>query len=259
MRGLFLLLAMILYSVSVSASYISIQTDVEIFENDVLIEIINLGDEAANDVKIIARLNDQIMEGSVFILNVNEKHKTKFVFNTGNLDGTYPLILQVHYSDANSYPFTSVSVYSFIVNSETSSKVSGSIEDVDLINEKEFMLMIENNDVETKNVRIKMLVPDEIKIDKSAGNLRLKPGTKGQIRYNLKSSSALPGSTYLIHALLEYEEDGKHYTSIITGSVNVIQQQSLFKRFQPFIYALIIIFTLITILYQFKGKCKKRK
>ena len=89
--------------------------------------------------------------------------------------------------------------------------------------------------------------------------IELSPKEEKTLSIGIESFSALTGSTYSIYALLDYEEDGKHYSASATGVVNVVDKKRLF--FMPYwlIILIIIILAALFVVLQFKGKKRSKR
>lgn len=243
-----------------SASYISIRTNTTIDDNQVFISISNLGDEPAKDVQISAELSGQKKEGTINnILGINQKMNETFEFNIREMNGVYPLIIITEYSDMNSYPFSSIIVNYFPVGESLRSDVFGKIDPIKLKEEENIKLVLKNLGESSKKISLRFIVPKELTIEKTEGVLNLDARSEGTLNTGLRRFSALTGSTYLIYALLEYDENDVHYTSIVSSTVRVVENSSWFKLPNWLIISLIAILIAILIIFQFKRKWTRKR
>jgi hypothetical protein len=235
------------------ASYISMQTSAEIQGSNVLVTVSNLGDEPAKDVQISAELNSQKRTGSINpILGVNQNVSEIFEFDTAGMNGIYPLVINIEYSDINSYQFSSIAVNLFTAGENRRSELSGKMDAVELKEESDLRLVLKNSGAE-KTVNLRIVAPKELTVENPQGTLNLAPGVQGALDIKLKRFSALPGSTYVIYALAEYDEDNAHYTSITSAVVSVIENKPFKIPLWLYAIALILLISVVTY-YQFSKK-----
>jgi hypothetical protein len=254
MRGVLYLLAFLLCISFASASYISMQTDATIASNQVTVNVSNLGDEASKSVQISAELNSQKKTGAVKdILGIMDKTGQTFTFDTAGMNGAYPLVITVDYADMNSYPFSSVTVSQFFSGNLTRSEIAGMIDPVVVSDQADIVLKLKNTGTTGKKLSLKFVVPKELTLQQTSGALNLDANSEGNLKLNLKKFSALAGSTYFIYALIEYDENGMHYSSIVSAKVSVVDKKNILWSNQVLVIAAILAVGAF-IYFQFKKK-----
>ena len=99
----------------VSASYISIQSSITVTENETIISVTNFGDEAAYNIQLSLDVNNKRMISNIKEqLNIQKSFEWNAPLSVKPKNpGKYPLILTTNYQDANSYPFSAISVSTF--------------------------------------------------------------------------------------------------------------------------------------------------
>lgn len=249
MRGLLLLLLIIIIPI-VTASYISIQSSITTTENETIITITNLGDEAAYNVQLSLNINNKRVISNVKRqLGVQKSFKWKVPLAAKPKNpGKYPLILTTNYQDANSYPFSAISVSTFDYNLATISDIAAKINNIELSDKGTLELTIKNLAETTKDLSIKLIVPKELTINKEKLSLKLPAKTEKTINFEIKKFSALTGSSYSVFAVIEYDENNQHYTTITNGIVKIIEKQGIDMKNNFLLITLVILIIVFTFL-----------
>ena len=131
------LAAIILISIfcafSASASYISLKTTVNTsVEKDVLkvrVTAVNKGDEGAHNVQAEMRLGKRvILAPKRQELGVDAAYRAAAEFDLKlKAPGQYPMVVIMHYTDANQYSFSALSVPIFVYKEERVGDVFGQL------------------------------------------------------------------------------------------------------------------------------------
>ena len=249
------LLLLLLLIPIVSASYISIQSSITTAENETIIAIANLGDEPAYNVQLSLDINNQKSISDIKKqLNLKEtfEWKTPLAVKPQN-PGKYPLILTTNYQDANSYPFSAISVSTFDYKKATISDIAAKMDNIELSDKETLGLSIKNLAETEKELSIKLVVPKELTADKDKLTLGLPAKTEKTINFEIKKFSALAGSSYVVFAVIEYDENNEHYTAVASGVVKIIEKKNIFNN-QNLLITSLIILIIIFVYFQFKKK-----
>ena len=250
----------------VLASYISLTTTIttELITDDsskIEVSILNSGDESAFSVQISPLLSSDFqVEPNLYdlgTLDPNEPEKINFdvTLSDGILPGSYPLVVLVDYADANGYPFSSVSPSSIIYKTQTLSKVTGVMEKLDLSKERTqtLTLTIRNLDQVQHNVDVKIYLPRELKIDKEESTVSIGPKEEKNINFEVSSFSALPGSSYIVLATLDYDDSNSHYSYTARNIINIVKEKPLeFPIWLPILSFIVLL--IIFAYYLIRGK-----
>ena len=255
MKKLLLLLLMIIIIPSIAASYISIQSQITTTENRTIVKVTNLGDEAAYNVQLSLDINNKKT-----ISNVKERlgiqksfeWKVPLAAKPKN-PGKYPLILTTNYQDANFYPFSAISVSAFDYKQSTISDIAAKINNIELSDEGTLELTIKNLADTAKNIDIRLIVPKELTADKEKLRAKLPAKTQSTIHFEIKKFSALVGSSYVVFAIIEYDENNRHYTTMASGVVKIAEKKNIFTN-QNLLISLLVILVVIFVYFQFKKK-----
>lgn len=219
-----LLTFMIILLPFADATYITLQTSLQSSQGESSITITNKGDEPAYNLQLTLTSPSSIEKSEPKpSLDVNEEFST--IIRTGSsglLPGTYPLILNIDYTDGNSYPFSAISVSLFNNKEATNPGLVTAIEPVTLSGSDKIKLKIKNLDETDKKLKIRIIVPKEITAEDEK-LLPLAARDEASASFRIKDFSARPNSVYAVFAIIEYEQDGRHYTSISPTSVSIVK------------------------------------
>jgi hypothetical protein len=234
LRKLFHFLAfLLLLPCFASAGYIQLTTS----SNPVLVDnysgahldfsIRNTGNEAAYSLRFSLLLPEGVTaaEGGVSKLDANGSYSSSFelIFSKNLAPGTYGAALLVDYADANGYRFSSVSPAVFSVQREASSLVQSKFFEVSLQGSepKTLELVLRNLDDAPHGVALKLFFPRELKANSYEQKISVEPKSEKQISFEVSSVGALPDSSYSALLLVEYEQNGVHYSSLSSGVISV--------------------------------------
>jgi hypothetical protein len=187
------------------------------------VSITNKGDEPAYNVhpsliSPIAASSDTKQR-----LEINEKLTVSFsIDQSGSLPGTYPVILNIDYADANNYPFSAIATSTWVNKVATSPGLIMALEPIKLSGSNKLKLSIKNLDNYKKDIEIKIIAPKELTVEESRQS-SLEARSSSKLSFKIEDFSARPDSTYAIFAVAEYDKDGKHYTSITSSPVKIVK------------------------------------
>ncbi len=265
----------IFLTASVTATYISLSTQISTEnlilsnETEVAIKLTNGGDEIAYDVKVSLVLSEEFSSDVLFAGNLapNAPYEGNIAVGIpeNSLPGEYALGVFTDYKDANGYGFSSVSPTSLFIKERTISKIFGTMDKIEIAGEetKEMKLKIRNTDTKQQTVKIKLFLPRELKADLDETEIALNSKEEKEQTFKISSFGALPGSTYVVFAALEYDENSVHYSSLSSGVVKVVEKkESGFELPNMSIWipaVVLVVLIIIFILYQFIGKNGKNE
>lgn len=206
----------------VDASYITLQTTISSSNNLVSISTTNKGDEPAYNIQLT--LISPALEQSSGLkqsLGINEELKEEFdIDSSALLPGSYPLILITGYTDANNYPFSAISVASLVNKQATNAGLVLAMQPIKLSSSSKLKLEIKNLDNLDKQITARIIVPKELTIEEPKTML-LKARDSSKLSFSIKDFSARPDSSYAVFAIIEYESNNKHYSSISPSTVAI--------------------------------------
>ena len=267
MNKLFPLISL-LFICTVGATYIRITTDVTVPSmmdgncTDMNITLINSGDETAYDVGLSFITPDGISSEDFFVGNLIPNvpfNSTVYVNLSDNMTpGRYNVAIITDYRDANNYPFSAISVKPVMVKRSTISKLSCIISVLTIAGNGngDLKLVVRNLDNVPHNVRIRLFLPRELKIDNNEVRIELKPKDSKELKFRVENLAALPGSSYFVFASLDYEEGALHYSSVGTGIIKIVEEGSIQDsgagiQLDPLFLFLVFIFIILLVIYLF--------
>lgn len=260
-----MLLLTICVSLSASTSqakYITIETRVNAgFEKDNLIvnvELTNRGDEPAYNLQVNTEVGTQSeVSNPLEALKVGEMFTTKSEFLISQeKPGSYPVIVRVYFTDVKRYPFSFLSLTNFTYKGPALSKIFSKIRPLEMADKGKICLKLKNLDEMEKEVNVRLIVPNEISASDPERIVNLRPMGEEELCFPVSNFSALVGANYTIYALMEYDDNAKHYSISASGSIKIVDKEKLTKA-----QVLIIIGTplFILLLFCFILLFKKRK
>jgi hypothetical protein len=226
------------------------------------VKLLNSGDEAAYKVQI-SLLTDSFKTDQLYVGNLDPNipfegdlniTETKEIF-----PGSYPLVVLTDYTDANGYPFSSISPNYITYKSHTVSKLSGTFSELSLSGKdsKKLVLTVRNIDSITHDLKIKLILPRELKTLNDNSVLSLASKEEKTLNFDVSSFSALAGSSYVVLASLEYDDNNLHYSSFAQTIVKITEEKSSFSFNLPSWIPILVVIILVVVFlfFQFrKGK-----
>ena len=165
--------------------------------------------------------------------------------------GSYPLIVQLRYHDANMYPYSVVSVMSVRIGEVAPNNIpiTGELKADQVAEEGSLELRVKNTGLMPQEVLITMASPSELLVIGEAGKLDIPVKEEKRISYSLKNNGALPGSYYNVYAIIEYSISGQHGVLILNEGVAVTSYISNKKRKIIIAGAGVIVLLFFTVLF----------
>lgn len=265
MKKLLIPLILLLIPHLVLASVISLTTTIStdlMTENTTKIQVklLNSGDEPANNVQIslISDFQSNPIFVGTLIPNIPFEKEFNISLKEDILPGNYPLVVLVDYSDANGYPFSSVSPSSIVYKTPSVSKLSSVISELSLGDKetKKLTLNIRNLDDVSHELDVKLILPRELKVVDGERTILIQSKEQKELNFDVSSFSALPGSSYVVLASIEYEDEGLHYSSFGRGMVRITESSDLIELPSWLPITFIAVLVVIFIYYQLKGRKK---
>ncbi len=270
-RTLFLTLIVLVFVSTVlapvHAGYISISTRVskcwmtdETGSCPINVSIVNMGDEAAYDARIVFLLPEGFTAENTAVsigkLEVNRTMQAQVVLKRTKkiLPGLYPGILLVEYKDANMRPFSAIVAFDIVQDTLTASPIKGVADEITLAGERSEKLKVKlkNSDDRGYKITATLFIPRELSATEIKKELEIPALGEGMVEFEISSFSALPGSTYPVFIAVTHEDGGQAYSTFVTGMVKVETESALFstEKMMVVLAGLLIIF----VLYQVRGR-----
>lgn len=247
------------------ASYISmeIRAGTTIKEEVITVSIsaINKGDESARFVTASVTLHNKLYWGeTIDNLATGGVYYTKITIPASLDAGIHTAIIRLHYSDANCYPFTALSVVPVVTEAPaTINELIGITTSPIILKQQSVCNVIITPSPETTRplpVTVKLVTPSEIPCEQPVIKLTLLPHESKTIQFRIKNISALPGSNYGILVIADYNWKGQHRSSVATSVVKITTPFFYDKRFKHIGVVLLIVTFLVFILLQLFPRIK---
>ncbi len=245
---------------SASASYISLNTSLSSkFEHGKVkanVSIINKGDEAACNVQAEFRSGGvSVLADKVPQLPVGWTYKTtREIPLKLTTPGSYPLALVVHYTDANSYPFSSLTLQTFVFGREAPAPVFGQLGSATFDKGGRLTLKLKNSGARPVTATAALIVPAELTVDGASQPVAIGARSEQTVSFTVKNFSALAGSTYQVFAVTEFDDGGLHFTAIAPGLVKISAGQKFLGLDSWVYFAGLAVLVLVFALAQFLRK-----
>lgn len=208
------------------------------------VSVTNKGDEAAHNVGISAAFASEHFKGTTRdTLPPGEPYSEEFHSTSGFAEqGRYPVIVSVSYTDANLYPFSSLSVSYLNYGDPVECTATGAIPELGIADTGGLNVAVKNIGRDTKNISYELEAPMELAIAVPKGEITVGPQSEKTLETRINNLSALPGSKYRVFAVLQYQDGKGHCSTIIPGDV-VIGDKAPLKRFRGYLIGLAALLT----------------
>ncbi|OGB86913.1 hypothetical protein A3H38_00225 [candidate division WOR-1 bacterium RIFCSPLOWO2_02_FULL_46_20] len=257
MKKAALFFALLCLATQVSASYISLKTTVaakvDVNTLKVFVSVVNKGDEAAYNVQAEIRVVDRkILADKTQELGVNQGYKAYYSFPLQlKQPGQYPLVVIMHYADANQYPFSALTAQTFNSRAQdVPAEAFGKMQAEPFWKKGKIYLSLKNLGSEDLAVTTHLVVPGELSAGESAVRLDLKKKSTSETGFSLENFSALAGSTYQIFAVSEFTKDNLHYTVITPGTVRIVEIKTILGLEYRYILLILALLIFLFVVYQ---------
>jgi len=213
------------------ASYITMVTDFSVTEgadgHTLNVRTKNQGDEPAYGIQFEVQIGNQTFtSASVPQLGVNEATSSDFsIHDVFQLPGHYPVLIKIHYKDANTYPFTSLAVGFYDFQRPVVSKIliRGEESAIPSNGKGVVKYTVRNNDSVAHDLELALHLPDELAALKDSDRLTIGPKQSESLQYTLENFSALENSSYAIALVAGYEDGTSHYSSAGSATVRITE------------------------------------
>ncbi|MGR3318980.1 MAG: CARDB domain-containing protein [Candidatus Anammoxibacter sp.] len=255
-------LVMFSFGTDVEGSFISIKIDTKatVIGNTLKMQIAasNHGDEAAYNVTVSVDLDGERRLSEIRdVLNVNKSFPVEFNYDLKlEKAGKYPIIVTVDYADANMYPFSAISIPLFFYKENASADILCKVDNVEIVKRGVVNLAIKNLNEKGKDIIVRLVLSKELTVSKPIQNVQLLPHSEVKVKFGVGNFSALEGSTYSGFAIIEYEENDRHFTLVSSGLVKIIQEKKFFDKYKWIIIASVSVLLVVFIVLQFTAKSK---
>jgi hypothetical protein len=233
MKKLFLLIWLLLLCGVSFASYISMDTSIttKVVNNTLRVTISaqNNGDEPAYNVQAELQVNSKrvlLKKAPIIVEKGYYKARTNFKLKDVGA-GEHPIILYLHYADANRYPFTALICQKYNYKTEgLPQSIFANAPSVGFWKKGSLSLTVKNIDDQPRKVLSTLIIPRELSVEKGVVEYTILAKAEKKIKFNLKNFSALSGSSYNVYVISTYNKDGLELATISPVRIDVSIDQS---------------------------------
>jgi len=242
------LLLVLLTASTVAAGTISIRSSIQAERRggDLLlaVELGNAGDQAAHQVQALLEVAGDRFAGPVHQQIAPEATRTERwqIPLSGKAPGRHPILLSVHYADANGYPFTALASAIFTIDHDVVSQLSARFltPSLNLVAGAATSLELVNLSRQPLQLNLRLIGPRELRLRPERARQQLGPQQRAEVNVRLENLSALTGSRYPIFAVVEYSRQS-HYTTIAQGWVEIGERRSLLPLLRYALYGVLLL------------------
>ena len=233
-KNLFIFSLIICVASAAAASFISLNTTVTSrVENNKLwtmISVINKGDEPAYNVQAEIRIGEaKYIAEKKTQLGVNQTYQVESAYKLKAANpGDYPLIVIMHYADANQYPFSAINCQTFSYKKTAPpSEIFGSLKKTTFFKTGKLKLVLKNMSEEDIRAMTSLVLPRELSVDQPEQEIYIPAKSSASLEFKVENFSALTGSNYQVFAVTQYIKDGFNQTNITPGMVHIVQEKKI--------------------------------
>ena len=209
------------------------QMSIQVFRSHikVKVKVTNHGKEPAYKVGVRLRVFDETWTSNfVDTLSINATEGFEFKpFLSKSQKGRYPITAEVIFHDANRYPFSSLFCTTFSVKQDTRSIIKGIAKDVSMIRTGNLILNVTSPKNKPKKVRVTLVMPKALVADNRQMGFQLEKGQKSLV-FQINNRKALSGTQHDYFFLLEYDQNGVHYSSFAKGRIKINDLKNWFSK-----------------------------
>ena len=105
-----------------------------------------------------------------------------------------------------------------------------SLESATLFKEGRIVLHVKNADIRPRPIQIRLITPLELTASPETISETLSAQENKSFTFSIHNISGLPGSAYAANAIIEYDTEGKHTTSLAPARIFITNETSFLKQ-----------------------------
>jgi hypothetical protein len=192
-----------------------------------LVESENMGDENALKVKFEAMFSGTPQLSPVIEkMEPNAKIDHSFEWKLADSSKYRQLVIPVvtHYSDANLYPFSSVTYALVVADTNPSETIVGKTATLSMTDHGALVMQFRSLDDSSRELTLRVVAPKEIAVHPSSLQIKVPASGEGSAEFSVSNFSALPSSSYaLLIIAAEQRADGIVETPLM-GRVIIVNR-----------------------------------
>ena len=246
-----LIVALLVLMCSIAAAgTITLQTttmDILLNETGTLnMTIINRGDVPAVDVNVFSYFDEK----TYFIGNLGENTIQIPVDMHGKNPGTYSLIWKINYRDTKGYPYSAITNSKIVKQEPTAGNIYLIAADMKMQDNGQLEIIVKNRNTVKKTVSVNLYLSSEL-ISEELKTISTEPNGQDSVIFNVVNNGANENSAYYYIASADYDETGKHYSVISSGTIIIEKQANVIW------FGVIAVFAAIVVIAYFIMRKKK--
>jgi hypothetical protein len=186
--------------------------------------ITNAGDEAASNVRpSLSFLGREALASAHESLGPRQSFETALALPAPGLGrGRWPFRLAIDYADAGYHPFQTLQVAAIVLGDPgaVGLELIG-IEPSPVTADGAVRVRVRNAAAGARETTIGLLAPRDLEVEDPSRRITMAPGAAAEVAFRLVPRTALAGSRYAVHAVVEYDEAGVHQALIGESIVEV--------------------------------------
>lgn len=236
------------------AGTISLQTSTTCTVTDqgvrVEVTVINAGDEAAADLRVVARCREAEKTSAVkTTLHPGREWTVRLLLQPVlPLPGAYPVEVRVDFHDRNGHSFSALSSGAFVHREGVHSLVFAQRAQMFLRGRGRLDMEVANTDESPHRITVRLVAPVELVIDPPQRTTDIQAGDRIHLGFDVANRSARTGADYPVMAFIEYEADGRHHVSISENAVRIGRPENIFKRHRTILFILTLALAAVVLL-----------
>ena len=170
--------------------------------------------------------------------------------------GQYPLVVTMHYADANLYPFSALNCQSFSYKAASGvDDIFGQVKSDTFWKEGKLTFTLKNLSNKPISALVSVVTPRELSPEKEIQGATVGAKAEAILDFPIKNFSALSGSSYQVFCQTEYEsEDGTHQTVFTPGIIGIEEAKTILGFDYKVVSGILVLLALIFVIAQFIKK-----
>lgn len=190
--------------------------------SNVIMQVLNKGDEAAQNVFGRIDFNGHVFESpTIQSLAPQEPRSTPMVLPLEGLRGTYAAVVTVRFEDLNGHPFSTVSVLPIPTVDAKPADVQGALDMPTTRKNADLTLRLRSDVATPLTVRYRLVAPRERMAEQPAGETVVPARGTVAVVIPVENVTATPDRYDGVHAVIEYDADGRHFATVASANVLV--------------------------------------
>lgn len=242
------------------AGHITIQVDTrtQVAADLVLcsITMVNRGDEAAADVQAHVELAGRQVVSPLLpqLPAAATKSWTARLDGSGLGQGRHPILIKIHYADANGYPFTALAHAVCVRGSDLEPGLEAGADELALGTKGKARLTLVNPMEAAYSVRVTLALPRELSTTTASRELEIGAQGRERVHFDIENVSALAGSAYQALAFVSYRDKGLETFEVVKVPIRVVGSTGFVKQ-----YRLVLLIALAVLVGLFLGAQLRRR